>query len=282
MPALQDKIESSLLSFLTRAPLEESTLTLDGTGVNGALQYAVLSGLGVDRLQRLRRVNVLSASTYAYLCFLARAEGLLAWDEARDGAWDALNRRAHGIIPVVSALRVGLGMARKRASTLDGSGFVEALRGTVAPAFFQRRVADLPANVCFWLYEHEGKRLVQVTPNGPQAGMTLAELIRAAPAVPGVFAKARVAGKTYSDPVYCRLARDMYRQMRAEAGANHLMSNMRRDGVKDGTLYLKPHAYGSGDAMIFMDLASFLLGAPNPRIGRAIRAGLLEARRLTE
>jgi hypothetical protein len=281
MSSLQNKIESSLRSFLTRAPLQESTLTLDGTGVNGALQYTVLSGLGADRLQKLKRVNVLSASTYAYLCFLAHAEGLLAWDEARDGAWDKLNRRAHDIVPLVSALRLGFALAAKRKATLDGAGFVEALRRTVAPAFFERRVEDLPANVCFWLYEHEGKRLVPVTPSGPHAGLTLAELIRAAPAVPGVFAKAAVAGKTYSDPVYCRLARDMYRQIRAEAGANHLMSNMRRDGAKDGTLYLKPHAFGSGDAMILMDLASFLLGAPNPRIGRAIRDGLLDARRLT-
>ena len=70
--ALDRKIRDAVALFRSRSPLEEATLTLDGTGPNGPLQLAVMQAIGRDDLPRLGRVNVLSGSTFSFLGLVAR------------------------------------------------------------------------------------------------------------------------------------------------------------------------------------------------------------------
>src|SRR5687768_2411733 len=95
------EVHSQVDAFLSMGQPEELILTLDGTGVNGSIQYVVLSRIGFERLTRFKSVNVLSASTYAYLCFLAMHSGDYQWNENSAKRWDRFNRQSHSIVPFV-------------------------------------------------------------------------------------------------------------------------------------------------------------------------------------
>ena len=113
---LKLRVEAACREFLARAPVESSTLTLDGTGVNGHVQFLILKTLGIDVVKRLRRVNLISGSAYTYCSFLAIEAGRVpkATDQMR--RWDVDNRMRWHRASIAQALGKSLSVARGRTS----------------------------------------------------------------------------------------------------------------------------------------------------------------------
>lgn len=262
--------------FLRREPLHNSTLTLDGTGVNGSLQYKVLSHIGLQRLDALKKVNVVSASTYAYLFFRAYHNGALTLDESAMKRWDANNRRHHDVATLRTAAKLAINRLTGKRSALSGKGFSDAYLSSITESFSRLRVADMPANANFWLYCHTDRKLICLNANNEYQSWPLTDVIRAAPSVPGLFSMAEIHGKKYYDPVYSPAAKEMYRIMRGESGP-HLFSNMRREGVSNNVSYFKPHDMRSGDMLILKDFMLFILGLPNASVWQSIQSGLINS-----
>lgn len=272
---LPNDVRSRLAENLSAVPPEKTSFVLDGTGVNGALQYAVLSMVGMERLNRFAKVHVISASTYTYLCFLAFHRQALTWDRVRLSQWSRFNNECHQVNAfkgVAKTLKKILGASP---SILTGEGLRKSLQGTVSASFFAQKIGDLPANACFWLYDLEEKALLQLTPRNEWADVPISVLIQAAPAVPKLFAPMHYKGRSFIDPVYSPLAARMYKTIATDDEvAQVIMSNMHRSGVREKTHYICPHSYGNGHVMILKDFARFLLGLPNPRMASAVDIGL--------
>ncbi|MCA9515290.1 MAG: patatin-like phospholipase family protein [Myxococcales bacterium] len=268
--ALDRKIRDAVALFRSRSPLEEATLTLDGTGPNGPLQLAVMQAIGRDDLPRLGRVNVLSGSTFSFLGLVARLSGehRISYDELIVEG-DRRNRRAHraGVGRTLTFLVAG--RIRKRPMFAGGThGTV--LAQYVSDAFAAKRVADLGVNASFWLYDLDRKEPVRVARDGELGDATLAEVANCVAAVPRLYPAGRLAGRRFIDPVYSPAYRDLMKALRAEAD-NHLIANVIKDRTDAREIFLVPHPHGDGRKMIRGDFLRLAFNLPNPRIADAYR-----------
>ncbi len=269
-----DSIRNLVASAFAKTAPNRVSLVLDGTGVNGALQYSTLAAIGYQRLLELESVQVISASTYAYLCFLAFHQQQLSWDRVKLAGWSQFNYECHGTTKGRGFGRMMSWLWCGSKAKFSGSGFSKSLQGTVSESFFDQSVADLPPNVCFWLYDASENELIKVTPHNEWKHMPLEVLIRSAPAVPYVFAPAYYKGRIFSDPVFCDHARQMYRSISASSSEVILWSNIMKNGTRGKAIYIKTHQYDSGRLLLARDFWAFLAGRPNPRIAQAIDDGL--------
>ena len=268
------RIEATLKNFLSRGRISDSSVTLDGMGVNAAYQYAILSLLGYDRLKSLKCLNVVSSSTFAVLFFIARREGLAAWSPDDLIRWDPKNRRMHKIIPLLTIAKFLLAKCFRRSISLDCIGFSKALQMIVKQDFFLKTVNDLPPNLTFFLYNIDDKKIETIKPGCHHLGaMKVGELIQAAPSVPGIFSPFYYQGKRYSDPVYCPQAKQMYKALKRESD-NYLISNIYRESITKGSIYLKPHGYRDGRIPFIKDFLLFMCGLNNPEIFQVAIVGL--------
>jgi predicted acylesterase/phospholipase RssA len=277
LDAVAQKIKQAVAVFLGRGSLETSTLTLDGPGPNGALQASVLFAVGPDRLERLRRINILSASTYPYVGLVAKMAGQHRWDwDDLIHRWDAAHRRAMDS-RLGRALKYLLLDVWRRRPLFAEHALSSTLRALVPSWLAELPVAELPGNVCFWLYDVEAKRNVPVCRGSELERATLAEVVDCAASVPRIFAPGRIGGRAYIDPVYAPLYRSLLRQLRDEAD-NHLIANVVKDRVTDSEVYVKPHGHRDGRKMLSGDFLRLALNLHNPRPGGAYRiAERLEA-----
>jgi hypothetical protein len=201
------------------------------------------------------------------------AEGYYKWNQDSARGWDRFNRKCHGIKSfwsIAKTIASSLSLGRP----LSNEGFLRALEGTLDKSFTNRTVSELPSNVRIWLYEESERNFVPACSQSSLKHLKLTDIIRAAPAVPRIFAPYQADGKTYSDPVYAPTARKLYQTIRSETCSAHLFSNIRKHDRKDHMFYVRPHPYRDGDRMVLKDLGLFLANLPNPAVYAAMDAGL--------
>jgi hypothetical protein len=274
---VEAKVQKAVALFRSRSPLEEATLTLDGTGPNGPLQMAVTEAIGRMELHRLRRINVLSGSTFSFLGTMA---GLVKQHRMglekliTDGDRHSRRVQGAGMRRIMSYL---LMRSWRRRPMFEAGTLSALLHGFVSPSFARTRVGDLPCNVSFWLYDLDARAPARVSRETDLGGATLTEIADCVGAVPRLYPPGKIAGRRFIDPVFSPAYRDLMLSLREEA-TNHLIANMVKDKVTDREIYVKPHAYGDGRKMIRNDFVRFALNLPNPRVTEAYRL----AQRLTD
>lgn len=273
-PEFNGELAERVGRFLGRGRPEELTLTLDGLGVNSALQYAVLSLIGVERLKRFAEINVISGSSYAWFCFWALHHGQLRPGEDELRSWDKNHLRLSGVRPGATLAKlVAARFARRDDWLIPASRLSETLEYLVAPAVHSQALFELLPNLRFWLYDRTSPELVVASRSGEFSNMTVRELIQAMPNVPGVFSEFKFGGRSLMDPVYSPKRGEMYRTLAARS-AHHLISNAVRNSEGQGPVYVKPHPFKNGRKMIQMDLFRFACGFRNQVINDSIQNGL--------
>lgn len=279
-----ERIASKIKVFLGDEPNDRLALTLDGFGVNSALQYSVLSYLGTRRLSEFAEINVISGSTYAWFCFCAFHSQLLLPTELELEGWDKTQLRLTQIRPGVSAVRVVFGqLFQSEKFLIPTERLADSLEYLVHKSVVDTQIKNLQKNLRFWLYDIRSKKLVVVSPDSDMNDMTVRELIQAAPSVPGVFRPLRYRGMELIDPVYSPKRGELYASLKIRP-FRHLISNPKSESdfskdVGQGSearrvFYLKPHPFVDGKKMLSRDLTRFILGLRNPSINLAISNGL--------
>lgn len=258
--------------FLERVPIDRANLVFDGCGPNGAVQYEVLSLLGVERLLAAQTVHVMSSSSFAYLFFLARHRGQLALGRDQICGWDAIIRRNHGVVPGLTLIRALGRFARGKSAEIPAEGLERSFREVVTDAFAAQTVADLPPNVRFWLYNETRRELMAASADSPLSAMPLPTLVKAAAAVPRVFTEVSWQGERFVDPIYSPGRRELYRTLRSDGDV--LVSNVFRRGEQGNAMYVRPTGRLSGQPMLLKDFGLFLSGLPNPALAAAVDEGL--------
>ena len=274
----KERVAEEVKEFLRRAPLENSGLTLDGTGINASYQYIILSMLGMDRILKLKNVNVISGSIFPYLFFLALKENQLTYTNERLEEWAQQWRRWHGVKPVTTVVKALYHWAVGQ-SPLNGNGNRLSFEATVTPEFSARTVNDLPANARFWLYCVSQKKLVSVHSRGPLSDMPLGLLVKCMTSVPRFFGTSTFQGEEYSDPIYSPLLNSLRSNLRAEC-RNLLISNMLFNRRSKSQILVKPHGYNNGRRLMYRDFLLFIAGLPIPELVDATRYGLFETQPL--
>lgn len=268
------RIEGLLRQFFSRGPLEESTLTLEGTGINAAIQWVVLSMIGKERLRKIKFVNAISGSTFPLLLYLARESGDFVWPRERAYEWEPHYRKMHGVVPIWTALRWCAGLVVRKPA-LDVEGHAAAFCNSVREGFADQNLKDFDVNIRVWLYEIDSGTMVCAHRDSSLGDMKLYDIIKCSSGIPWLFGAAQYEGKSYIDPIYSPKMTDLRRSFKSEA-SNSLISNMLIEKVTPKQIFLKPHGYRYGSLMMFRDFAKFILGFGNREVGDAGVNGLFD------
>ncbi len=272
---IANKTNSAVADFLSRAPLNESILALDGMGVNSAYHYFVLSALGFERLTQLNRLIAISAANFPTLFFTAMATGHAKWTVDDLIKWDVANRKAHG----VSTLRslpafVGWKLGMPFAQIVKPGGFSEALKLIVSEAFLAQTVSDLPIPLVTPLYDKTTGELCLVSRENPElSDMPLSVLVNSAPSIEGIFAPIKFKTRTFVDPIFSPVAKGLIKRLTGDT-KNALVSSLVTERREENRIYMRPHDAKNGQNLFLKDLILFLGNLPNKSIYRAAKAGL--------
>lgn len=268
------RISKAVESFLMRAPVAESSLVLDGTGMNASYQYVVMGLIGLERLLKLKKVNIVSGSTFAALFFWAAKTGAMTWKRDEVVRWVEEWPSCFGISPITGLGTTLLNYIQKK-PLLDSRGLALTLEKTVTTKFANQTVADLPENFRIWVYDLTHERLVCIHKNSELSHMPLKDLVRCATAVPRYFGHMRFESIEYCDPVYTKAYRALREKLSNET-KNTLISNMFSNKATESVIYVKPHAHQDGKKLILRDFALFLLGVSSREVAEAAQNGLFD------
>lgn len=271
--AVNDRVIASLRQFLQRGDCEESTITLEGTGINASYHYLVLSLVGRERLERMRFVNAISGGTVSLIYFLAYCEGMLMCSRDEAKSWEPKFRKWHGV-SWLTFLRYLIGAPFGRAP-LHGDGHVRTSEGTIQAEFLDRSVESFPDNFRFWLHDCDRNEIVEVSAGSELRDFHLRDLLRCATSIPSVFGIAEVAGKRYMDPIFSPAIGELRNRFKQES-KNALISNMLRDEQRETQIFVRPHGYANGNWVMKRDLYRFLMGRKNEEITDAALNGLYD------
>lgn len=268
---LKQRVESACRAFQARAPAEESTLTLDGTGVNGHVQFLILKALGLDYVRRLRRVNLISGSAYTYCAFVAIESGEVPDFADRMASWDTNNRKVWHQASFWQSLRRLPAVLLGRSAFFSNTCLEKMMRGTASDAVAEKRLGELPANATIWLYSQTEKQLLALHATSEFKAVEMATLARCFAAIPRIYSPATLLGHTVIDPVFSPVYKQLRQQLRAEA-TNHLIGNVLTERQTSNTIWVRPHAFGSSKRILVEDFARMILNLRNPRIHAAFEA----------
>ena len=270
MPQLQQDVQA----FLARKPLEKSSLVLDGTGVNGGIQYAVLNSLGWERLTKLSAIHVVSGSTFSWIYYWALHQGLTKVPENHGEQWDREMRGLHQRIPILGLLEPLINNVLNRRSSRPSRLLSDMLHLLLNEDGCGTTVEALPPNVVFWTYEKGTKKLVEISPSSPLKTKRLDELVQITCRAPFLYQAYTDEHGSYTDPVYSP-QHSQLRKILSASSENVLFSNVIKQKSTPSIIFTKPHGYKNGRLLLARDFALFQAGLPNPWVRDSIDNGLI-------
>jgi len=265
----------ALSDFIERAPLEESSVIVDGPGLGCASHALLLALLGFERLSRLRAVHFFSSSGYAGFFFNAKQCQTLKIRRQDVADWNKRNQHRHHIKPIISVL----GFLGKK---LFGKPWyfrshllADALRSAVSEEYAAAPIGSLPANHHFWTYDTTDHKFCDLHATSRYSHWTPADVISSLTAVPGIYEPFEKERHIYSDAIRGPGIKDLFRDLRKQS-RNVLFWHMNREGWRDNTLFIKGHQSKSGITRVLGDFTRFFLAVDNPEFSRSIELSLFD------
>jgi hypothetical protein len=269
------RYRAALSDFIGRAPLEESSVIIDGPGLGCASHGLLLALLGFERLSRLYAVHFFSSSGYAGFFFNAKQYQKLKIGRQDVAGWNKRNQSRHRIKPIISALGfLGIKLFGKP-WYFRNHLLADALRSTVSEEYAEAPIRSLPANHHFWTYDTTDQEFCDLHAASHYSHWTPADAISSLTAVPGIYEPFEKEGHIYSDAIRGPKIKYLFRDLRKQS-RNVLFWHMNREGRHDNTLFIKGNQSKSGKARIFGDFTRFFLGINNPEFSRAIELSLFD------
>jgi hypothetical protein len=265
----------ALSDFLACAPLEESSIILDGPGIGCTSHSVLLALLGIERLTKLRAIHFFSSSGYAGFFLDASQKQQLKITRQSVAGWNQRNQRHHRIKLIVTAFRfLGTKLIGKR-WYFGNHLLADFLRSGVTDEYANAPIESLPANFHFWTFDTTGQEFCDIHAASLYSHWTPTDVISSLVAVPGIYQPFEKEGHIYLDAIRGLGVRALFRDLRKQSH-NVLFWHMNWEGRRDNTLFVKGHQGKSGIRRVVGDFTRFLLGLDNPEFDRSIELGLFD------
>jgi hypothetical protein len=262
-------------NFLVRAPLEDSSVIVDGPGLGCASHGLILALLGFERLSKLSAVHFFSSSGYAGFFFNAKQCQKLKIRRQDVTEWNKRNQRRHHIKPIVSALGFFGKKLFGKPWYFRNHLLADALRSAVSEEYAAEPIRLLPENYHFWTYDITEHKFCDIHATSRYSHWTPTDVISSLTAVPGIYEPFEKEGHIYSDAIRGPGVKDLFRDLRKQS-RNVLFWHMNREGRRDNTIFIKGHQSSSGIVRILGDFTRFFLGVDNPEFSRSIELSLFD------
>jgi hypothetical protein len=274
MSETNDRIERAVRDFLSSAPIESSSVILDGPGIGCTSHTMVLGYLGIERLLKLGEMHSFSSSAYGTMFFLARHLRMLTLDKAKVRGWNRENQKRHKLtLPGQFLLAMPSVLTKGYLFSHDLT--LAALEYSVSPEFVRLQLKDIPPCFHFWIYNKTDNRLEDLHAGNALFGnWTMGDIIRAAVSIPYIYQPFEKDGKTLRDPMFAPTIRQALGNLRQ--GKNVLFWSMKYSAKKGNLLAVKGHESSNGLRRIILDEVKFLLGVDNPEFDAWIEKGVFD------
>lgn len=243
--------------------MSESVLTLGGTGPNGTSQLPVLELLGYENIQALKKINIISGSSFGYFIYLAFYSGHLLLENYR--SYDKGTRVLHkaSLIKVIKHIVRG---DYKHASLYDNSKVKETVNYLLAPGFCDRPLSSFPSNMSFWAYCVKNNTLVEIN-STKFPNMKVWEAIASSLSVKAIHGHFEYGGYHLVDPMFSPKFKDLVRTL-LKNNQNHLFLNYKKTSVSRSVIFLKNQPLRLPLLSLLYDFFSFTCNFKNPRVIR--------------
>lgn len=260
--------------FKSKIHPRDAELTLGGTGPNGALQTWVLKELGIDYLNNLNNINLISGSVFSYIIFLALSENQL-FDKNCFINFDQHNRRQHGASFFRTCQHLLKGKVMKQ-GIFDNHCLGDSVLLVFNKELVDRTLSELPSNIHFFFYCNHRQEVIELSSSSEEfSDLTLRQLARASASVVSVHGYFRYKDYLFSDPMYSPAFKSLRRRLFSSQN-QHLYVNYKKEGQSGNILFVKHDESRNPNIMLFKDFIKFCLNMPNPSVNQTHKAILDE------
>lgn len=247
--------------FLSRAPAQESTLTLGGTGPNGSSQIGHLNALGLDTLNQLKTINILSASAFAYFLYRAYLENKLKRDNYLN--YDNNARRLHQASFLRACIHFcRLGLPKK--PLFCSENIKETIDMLFDNSFYERPLSSFSPNLVFWAYCSNQQTNVPISPIS-HPDMTVWEVTSACVSIEFIHGRYDYQNHQFSDPIFSQNFCDLRKRLLRNSN-NHLYLNYKKTAVSKNVIFLQNRPTKTPLLDLVADFAMFSANIPNHKI----------------
>lgn len=279
--ALLPRFSEAVRRFLSRAPLEESTVIIDGPGIGCATPMILLALIGMERLRKLKAVHFFSSASYGGLLLHAKETGDLTLTENEVIGFHRRNQALHevqGGKTIVSLLK----------SRIFGKQFLfsncqaeKALSLAVSEKYLGLTLRELPASFHFWVFDQTSRSFRALHAQHPTySHWTTSEIVRASTAVPVLYEPLVKDGHLFSDALLAPGVRNLFKALRKQS-RNVLFWHVNVGAERNQTIFVRGHQGKSGLIRVISDFLLFVSGLDNRDLDQALKAGLFKLKPLT-
>lgn len=270
--ALSSEKSEKIKIFQQRAEPTQSTLTLGGTGPNGSIHTLFLQALGHDYVRKLSKINILSASSFAFFIFVAKDMGLLNLEHFKH--YDRWVRARHN----ESFSRIVAhfwGMSLPETALYTQLHLRETISYLFHEDFLRMTLRDFEHNVHFWVYCSR-KRMNLSLSAERFPDMRVWEAISAASSIPFVHGEFEYKGGSFRDGVFSPQFKGL-RQSLQKTSNNHLYLNYKRNAERKNLLLVRNTDSKTPMLELLCDYLMFICNIPNRRINKTHRLVLSQS-----
>ena len=254
-------IRTFIEEFKLREEPGQSSITLAGTGPNGAIQVRVLNALGSDYLKSVKDVHVISGGAFSFFIYLANRQGRFNVDNFR--AYELFVKQRHRL-PLYKKLSHLATMKFSGKSLYPNTHIKDTFLHLFNDEFGALSLKDLDYPVTFHSYDLQSESLVSLN-RETCPDMALIDVARACISVPPIHGHFEYGGLRLVDPIFSpsfgSLRKSLFRQ-----SSNLLFVNHKRTRKTPKVYFLSHSSVRYPDLRLFSDFALLYLGIPNKRI----------------
>lgn len=266
-------VADAVFEYIKRSAVEPSSLSMTGTGLNGAIQVPLLAKIGTGRLNALKKVNVISGSSYSYFILQAYSKKMLREDIFL--SFDKLNRTLHSSNFLVSLARLFpilfMGGSFFKNDTLDvTSGHL------FKKEFCELRLKDFSDNLSVWSYCTNRKENIEISNANGFGDMTVYQLIRACISLRFLHGPFHYQDYSFVDPNFTKFARKSLLKKLFSDKNNHLVINYSKNETRGNMSFVKHTLAKHPNLEIAKDIFFFTFNISNQSIYKTHQRGLKE------
>lgn len=259
--------------FFCSQKIQSSSLSMTGTGLNGAIQVPLIAHVPVDKINALKKVNIISGSCYSYFICQAYEMNLLREDIFPN--FDGLNRSVHN-----SSFR----QAVKSLYSIffsKGSFFNnDFLDKTTACLFYEPfcllALKDFPENLSIWSYCMNRKENIEISVRNGFGEMNVNQMIRACVSIKFLHGPFQYQDYSLVDPNLIKTARKPLLKNIFSDNNHHLVINAFKSGQRGDTHYVKHTPVRYPNLEMARDMFFFAFNIPNESIDNTHKKSLFE------
>jgi len=266
MSITMEHLKHHITQFKNKASAENSIITLAGTGPNGASHVGVLQELSLDYLRQVNKVNIISASSFSFMIYLAHCQGDLNINSFLN--YDSLIRDKHSssLGKVIKHILKG-NISNRNIYPNDLIG--EAITMLFGERFSNTRIDEVDLPLSFYAYCEKNNKVIDISRETfPE--MTFMEIGRTCVSIPAIHGAYQYQDYQFIDPIFSplfsKLRRHLFKNPNSQLYVNYKQT---KDSGK--VYFVQPEHKVFPEITLMTDFLKFYTGVPNKNINKTHR-----------